>query len=212
MIQTGFDLARGVLFEKSLGQSAFHTQPNRGDSLYSEICPSTRLRVVSLSNHFGIEFCNLGFIWYLGFEIWNLTNFILETRIRLDQHEFCKLHAGRNYMLCPMRLALGAEAWILFADGYNSMSGDKFDLETSSCRFSSTIVKNAIKILNVWSSDLIKRNAPHAAAKRWPNWCLPAGLSVRAVVEKPCPRQQDHRVAVVLQAVAPGAVPDETCA
>ena len=49
MIQTGFDLARGVLFELSSGQSAFHSQPNIVESLYSEIC-------------FGIEFCNLGFI------------------------------------------------------------------------------------------------------------------------------------------------------
>ena len=54
MIQTGFDLARGVLFELSSGQSAFHSQPNIVESLYSEIC-------------FGIEFCNLDM-----FDIWDL--------------------------------------------------------------------------------------------------------------------------------------------
>jgi len=48
-IQTGFGLARGVLFKLCSGLSPFHGQPNRGDPWYSQVC-------------FGIEFCNLGFI------------------------------------------------------------------------------------------------------------------------------------------------------
>ncbi len=38
----------------------------------AEFCPSTRLRVVSLSNHFGFEFCNLEFICDLSFVICDL--------------------------------------------------------------------------------------------------------------------------------------------
>ena len=78
MIQTGFDLVWGVLFKRSSGWSPSHGEPNRVDSLYSWIC-------------LGIGFCNLGFIWYLGFEIWNLTNFSLKTKIWIDQYGFCKL-------------------------------------------------------------------------------------------------------------------------
>jgi hypothetical protein len=32
----------------------------------------------------------------LGFEIWNLTPFILETKIRLYQYEFCIFDVGHN--------------------------------------------------------------------------------------------------------------------
>jgi len=46
--------------------------------------------------HFGFEICNLGFIWDLRFVIWDLTNFILEKNVPLDQSEFCKLHLGHN--------------------------------------------------------------------------------------------------------------------
>jgi hypothetical protein len=77
MIQTDFDLARGVLFELSSGQSAFHSQPNLVESLYSEIC-------------FGIEFCNLGF------EIWNLTNLVWKRIYDYVDARFVDRTVGRN--------------------------------------------------------------------------------------------------------------------
>ena len=45
-------------------------------------------------------------IWDL-FDLWNLTNFIWEPKVRLYQYAFCKLHMGRNPSLrCKMRLTV----------------------------------------------------------------------------------------------------------
>ena len=45
--------------------------------MYPEIC-------------FGFEFCDLGFIWNLEFEIWDLRGFIIEKKGLLHQSE-CKV-------------------------------------------------------------------------------------------------------------------------
>ena len=51
---------------------------------------------------FGFEFCDLGFVWNLEFEIWNLTTFILAGKIFLNQSEFCLTFGTYSYPLFGM--------------------------------------------------------------------------------------------------------------
>ena len=81
----------------TLFYSAFHIYVQKFRSAYLRIDLIHRILRFFC---FRIEFWDLGFIWDLGFEIWDLTNFVLEKILPIYQSEFCKSLLGRNTIHC----------------------------------------------------------------------------------------------------------------